>query len=260
MGGSDPISSAVKSATSVVNNVVKETGNALESGRKFVEGGDIGKIVKTATQPIVAPIEATAHLARGNVKGAVGTVASAAVNNNPVSQVINSSDTVKKFAESDTANNLTLGWSRDAVRNVNASERIKSGNVTDTDLSDMVRYNVRSAAYAAGGGYLLNKGYVSKAVDYAVANPTDALVVGKLASEGKYEDIGKGVLDTYIPGASDVIDSIFNPAPAPQQQGPYEQGTISTPGGAFGSSTLLWVTVAATAAFIFTLLLKKMRK
>lgn len=212
---SNAVSNVAKEVSKGVDNVVKETGRGLENTRNFVESGDIGKVVKTAAAPIAAGFDVPLALVRGDFQRAGGQTASAILNNNPVSQTINATNFTRDLANSDFANNITFGWSRDAVKATEAHNRIATGRVTESDLSDMARYNVRSVAYATAGAAALNTGAASKATSWATSNPTQALIAGKMISEGNAEGAGQGILNQILPGAGDIIKEILNPTPTP---------------------------------------------
>lgn len=244
------ISNTVKSVGNTVSNVAKDVGSVWDTNRENFERSDIGNVVRVAVEPITAPIDASRHLVSGDFQGAAGRIGGSLLNNNPVSQTINSSSSVKDFMQSDTVNNLTAGWSNDAVLATDSYNNLTNGRLTDTDIANMVRYGARSATYAVAGGYALNNGYVAQATDWAKNNVVEAFAIGNLAAQGKYDQIAAGVADKFIPGVGNIIGNPPGSRPTPVDSGFSDTG----PGAAIDSYTVSGLdtkTMLALAAAFF---------
>lgn len=242
------ISDGISSVSNGVNHAITTTTEAIA-------GSDVGKVAGAVATPFTALRDAHDNVIRGNFGGAANNVVGGFMNTNPISMGINSSSSLRDAMYSDEGNNLTGGWSRDAVRAQNATNRLQNGEaLTDSEYSDIVRYSVRSAAYGTAVAATVNSGLGSTIYDKAAANPMSSFLAAKTLASGN----GAAAADKFL-GTGGIIDSLVN--------GPRTPASSSASGipGAYDSSTFIaginWpVILGGTMAILVFILFKRKRK
>lgn len=205
--------------------------NPISSAADSFNRSDIGKVANVAAQPILTPLEVAKDLSKGNVVKAVTRVGSAGLNLNPVNQIIGSSKSISNYLKSDSGNNLTLGWGRDAADSVDILNKgATGGKITGVDAGILGRNTVKSVVYGTSLGYLASSSLGSSAANYAIKNPLAALAVADKLSKGNYNEVAGSIANNYLPGSGTIVRDVLNGG----VQNPSPRAPSSTQNGLYG--------------------------
>jgi hypothetical protein len=265
-----------------------DIGKAWDSARESFERSDIGQVVSTVTRPVTATIEAGGDFVRGAAKGrpideivttAGRRLGGAYLNANPVSQIINSSSSVKNFLENDRTINRGLGYlPQAAVRSTNAQNQLSTGqNISWDQTRDILNYNAQGVA-AAGviyGATSAASAYSKwaadkKLIEQALYGSTILSAAKKGDAKGVATALGYEIPEVEVPGwvkdVEDTYRNITDPtsptgtvgSTSPQTYNPWT--TSGLPGGGLNSTTSILPMVLAGATLLGIIYLARAKK
>lgn len=250
------IGNPIKSVTNAVTSAVKSVTNTVESAAKSVERSDIGKVVKTAVQPISTANEARKDLFKGKFESAGNRFLGSAGNFNPLSMAMNSSSTVKgAFARDNFFGSY--------AQSTDAYNKLTSGQSLTADESKIVALTMGKSAAIVGAAYA-----APIAGQWITQNAATSTLIGtqliKGAKSGDYGQAIQTIGNEIAPGVGDVGRGLLTPrqpATTTPSAGFFDTGTApsTTIAGAQASSKTIFYAIGAVVLIFILAIFKKMR-
>jgi hypothetical protein len=266
------VENAVSFVSNTFNREVQNAVNSFNENRAYFERSDLGRVTRVMSRPVTMPMEIGKKVAEGDLKGAanrtVGYAAASATAQ--TTDRIQMSSTLENVASTKEANNLTFGYSGDAVDVSRRSSELSGGrDVNINDVTSFARYGVKTAAGAYGLSKLASSGKGKAALDYAKSKPLETVTAASLLAKGKTTEAAAPFLNQIFPAPiADFIRDVFTPAPTPIQRGPageYSSGDMGGEynAGFFGSQNVdprMKIALVVFVAFAGILIARKFRK
>lgn len=264
MGFSIKIGNPIKSVTQAVTSAVKTVTNTVEDAAKSVERSDVGKIVKTAVQPISTTNEIRKDLFRGKFESAGTRAIGQAGNFNVFTKALDYSSTLKGAASRDN-------FFGSFAQGSDAFNKLQSGQSLTAEESKAVGdMYVKQAAIAgaAYGGVVYGPAALSSVGSFAAKNSAlTALTASQLlkgSRTGDYSQAIQTIGNQIAPGVGDVGRGLLTPrqpATSTPSAGFFDTGAApsTTIAGAQASSKTIFYAIGAVGLILILAIFKKMR-